>query len=286
MFHFNAKNKLLLSIGVLWMLNIQRILGQSPLATPLPNGHAHNDYEKTWPALTTALEQGFVSIEVDVFPFKNTLKVAHVGFFLTQAPTLENLYFRPLEEWIEEHGQLFADSNQRLILMVDIKQNPTQAYQLLRQLCLRYQHLLTCYYPRQDSVVYGKVDILLSGNKPYGDVLADTTRYMLIDGSVNDLKSSLNTRAITPRISTRYGSCFRWRGEGKMSAGELDRLRKMIEEVHATGRKIRFWGMPNSPAVWKVFLEEGVDWINVDQLEQFRLFYDAYKMNKKKLNVK
>ncbi|WMX16475.1 hypothetical protein [Aureispira sp. CCB-E] len=253
------------------------LTGVGQVAKALPNGHAHNDYEKKWPAFKTALSKGFVSLEIDVFPYKNQLKVAHIDFFLNVAPELEALYFKPLEEWLSKKGKLFEDSTQRLIFMIDIKRSSSKSYALLRTLCMRYKHLITHYYPDKDSVSYGVLDILLSGNKPYEQVLRDSVRYMLIDGGLEDINDSIRTAAIAPRVSGRYASVFSWRGKGEMPHKELTRLRKIVATAHADNRKVRFWGMPNKPVVWKLLLDEGVDWMNVDALEAYRLFYQEYQ---------
>lgn len=247
----------------------------------LPNGHAHNDYDKSWPALTTALSKGFVSIEIDVFPYQNELKVAHIGFLLGTAPDIESLYFKPLEAWLAQHDKLFLDKRQQLTFMIDIKKDAAQTYALLRVLCERYKHLITTYYPQQDSVSYGVLNLLLSGNKPYEQVLNDSIQYMLIDGGLGEINDTIRTAAIAPRVSARYGSLFTWKGAGKMPSNELDRLRKIVATAHADHRKLRFWGMPNKPVVWKFLLDEGVDWMNVDDLEGYRTFYQAYKSRKK-----
>jgi hypothetical protein len=248
----------------------------------LPNGHAHNDYEKLWPALTTALSKGFVSIEIDVFPYQNELKVAHIGFLLGTAPDIENLYFKPLEAWLDKHETLFLDTTQRLTFMIDIKKDAARTYVLLRALCERYKHLITTYYPQQDSISYGVLDLLLSGNKPYEQVMNDSVRYMLIDGGLGEINHTTRTAAIAPRVSARYGSLFTWKGTGEMPANERTRLRKMVATAHTDHRKLRFWGMPNKPIVWKFLLDEGVDWMNVDDLEAYRTFYLQYKLNKNK----
>lgn len=260
-------------------LPLSVIMGQ--VSDALPNGHAHNDYDKPWAALTTALSKGFVSIEIDVFPYKNKLKVAHIGFLLGTAPDIESLYFKPLEAWLAQHDKLFLDSTQRVTFMIDIKKDPAQSYTLLRALCQRYQHLITTYYPEQDSVSYGVLDILLSGNKPYRQVLSDSVQYMLIDGGLGEINDSIRTAAIAPRVSARYGSLFTWKGKGEMPANELERLRKIVTTAHADHRKVRFWGMPNQAIVWEFLLNEGVDWMNVDDLEGYRVFYQAYKLKKK-----
>lgn len=255
--------------------------GIGQVTSALPNGHAHNDYEKAWPALTTALSKGFVSIEIDVFPYQNTLKVAHIGFLLGTAPDIETLYFKPLEAWLAQHQKLFVDSKQQLTFMIDIKQDAPTAYALLRKLCERYKHLIQHTYPKQDSVSPGVLNILLSGNKPYKQVLNDSVRYMLIDGGLGEVNDSIRTADIAPRVSARYGSLFTWKGKGEMPVNELVRLQKIVATAHADHRTVRFWGMPNKPVVWKLLLDEGVDWMNVDDLEGYRVFYQDYQLKRK-----
>lgn len=254
-----------IALFLLLILNIVSEI-QAQLAEPLPNGHAHNDYEKPWKPLTKALEQGFVSIEIDVFPYKNQLKVAHVGLFLDAAQDLETMYFKPLEAWWKEHGQFFKDSQQVLTLMIDIKQNGGAAYLLLKELCGKYA-----------LIKDGKVSILLSGNKPYKEVLEDSVRSMQIDGGVGEIQHPFYTPQLVPRISAAYGSFFKWTGNGKMPANELQKLRELVQRTHADRRTLRFWAMPNNKKVWKLFLDEGVDWMNVDDLEGFRQFYENYQ---------
>lgn len=270
-----------LKIPILFILLSWTFWGTAQLATPLPNGHAHNDYEKPWTPLTTALKHGFVSVEIDVFPHKGRLKVAHIGLFLGLVKDIETLYFKPLEAWIKEHGQLFKNPKQRVIFMVDIKRDGARTYQLLRNLCEQYQHLITHYDVERDTTIYGCVDVLLSGHKPYQQVLEDRVRYMRIDGSLDKINHAQYTAAIAPRVSARYGSLFKWRGNGTMPEAELKQLRKIIAQAHADNRKVRFWAMPNKEAVWKLLLDEGVDWMNVDKLERFRSFYENYKLNDK-----
>lgn len=251
------------------------------LAQPLVNGHAHNDYEKARPGLTAALENGFVSVEIDVFVYKNTLRVAHVPLLLGCKQELEPMYFESLEAWIKRHEQVFSNPKQELIFMIDIKNNPTEAYGLLKGICKKYEHLLT-YYDRQENQLYNKqLKILLSGKKPYVQVLKEEQVYLFLDGNWTDLKKADGVATIIPRISMRYGSIFKWRGRGEMPQHEQEKLQSIVAKAHAKGHKIRFWAMPNNSRVWQVMLDAGVDWMNVDHLEKFRAFYEQYSTKNK-----
>ena len=61
-----------------------------------------------------------------------------------------------------------------------------------------------------------------------------------------------------------------------MSTEEEAKLKSMIKTAHNSGRKIRFWASPDNEGVWQKLLDEGVDWINVDDLEGFNVFYRLY----------
>lgn len=76
-----------------------------------------------------------------------------------------------------------------------------------------------------------------------------------------------------PRASTNYRNYFKWYGKGGMPESEYQELKRLIEKAHLAGRKVRFWGCPNKPKVWEKLLDEGADWINVDDLKGFNEFY-------------
>src|SRR5271154_2391532 len=72
-------------------------LGSQPTApiTPLRHTHAHNDYEHTRP-LFDALDQGFTSVEADIYLVDGQLLVGHTRSSLKPERTLEKLYLDPL----------------------------------------------------------------------------------------------------------------------------------------------------------------------------------------------
>ena len=80
---------------------------------PLPNAHAHNDYEHTRP-LMDALENGFTSVEADVFLVDDILYVYHdLPAVLDRERTLEKLYLKPLQKIIEENSGKSPPTNSR-----------------------------------------------------------------------------------------------------------------------------------------------------------------------------
>jgi hypothetical protein len=239
----------------------------------LPNGHAHNDYAKARTPLVDAVRLGFISIEIDVFPTKKGLKVAHIGLEVPFSKTLEDLYFKPLEQLLsDQKGQLFTNPKQRLIFMIDIKKDATHSYQLLRVLCQKYAHLVTTYFPNK-GWIEGKVDIILSGHKPIQLLKEDSIQYMRIDGGLDKIGAD---NSLYPRVSTNYASVLKWRGKGEMPINQRKKIIHLVQAAHANQQKIRFWAMPNNEKVWRTLLELGVDWMNIDKIERFKEFYETY----------
>src|SRR4051794_35634110 len=74
-----------------------------PAPTPLKNAHAHNDYEHPRP-LFDALDQGFTSVEADIFLVNGQLLVGHTAVDLKPGRTLEALYLDPLRARVRANG--------------------------------------------------------------------------------------------------------------------------------------------------------------------------------------
>lgn len=241
----------------------------------LVHGHAHNDYAKAREPLVAAVQLGFTSIEIDVFPTQKGLKVAHIGLEVPFSKGLEELYFKPLEELLKQQGgQLFDNPQQQLILMIDIKKDAKKSYQLLKKICKKYQHLISTYEPKTKIRVQRKVDIILSGHKPIVALNKDTLWYMQIDGGLDKIGAD---RQLFPRVSANYNQVLQWKGKGVIPIQQKEKIEALVKAAHANGQKLRLWAMPNNRKVWQTLLELGVDWMNVDKIENFKDFYETYQ---------
>ena len=159
--------------------------------------------------------------------------------------------------------------------MIDLKRNAAQGYASIRKLAMEYESLFTIWYPNQDSVKYGPVELLVSGHKPWKQLLFDSIRYMRIDGGLGQIGDTLYKVELAPRVSARYGSQFKWRGKGAMPAIESEKLKALVRAAHADGRQIRFWAMPNNLKVWQAMRDAGVDWLNVDKIRRLKRWHEA-----------
>lgn len=234
-------------------------------------GHAHNDYMHTRP-LMEALESKFVSIEIDVFLHNNDLKVAHVGVGLDKKPNIEELYLKPIQKIIHDNGgQVYKDYNGPVIFMIDLKTGGDETYIKLREILDRYKDILAVY--SHDSIIKkGPIHILITGNKPYAQVMKEQTCYVTMDANIKMLKENKYDTIIT-RYSDPWGIYFTWTGNGPMPDDELSRLNDLVAQAHKKGKDIRFYGAPDKVAVWKQLLNAHVDWINTDKLKEYSHFY-------------
>src|SRR4029079_16192267 len=88
--------------------------------TPLIHAHAHNDYEHARP-LFDALDQGFCSVEADIYLVESKLLVAHERRMIKPERTLESLYLEPLRQRVKQKGGRVYPKGPEFTLLIDLK---------------------------------------------------------------------------------------------------------------------------------------------------------------------
>ena len=236
----------------------------------LPNGHSHNDYTRNRP-LMDALQYGFTSIEVDVYLYEGRLVVTHDNKNLDKKPSIQELYLDPLRTIITSNsGHVYQNSDAQVVLMVDLKSDKVDTYLALKEVFKSYLDLIEWF--QSGKLVEGPIKILLSGGPPIDLIQKETDRYFYVDGAVDQWGEDYPI-SLMPRASTNYRTYFKWSGNGPMPPTEEQKLRELIKLGHDHGRKVRFWGSPNKVEVWEKLMDEGADWINVDDLKGFNAYY-------------
>jgi hypothetical protein len=242
-------------------------------AVPLERAHAHNDYEHRRP-LYDALDHSFTSVEVDVHLVDGQLLVAHDEEDVQENLTLQSLYLDPLRERVRQNGGRVYPEGPQFILLVDVKSEAEETYQILREVLEEYEDILTTF--SSDSQEDGAIFVIISGNRPRAVMASETLRYAAYDGRLDDLDSGAAASFI-PLISDKWTSHFFWEGRGEMPEQERQKLRDIVETAHQQGRRVRFWATPDDrsqvrEAVWRELVLAGVDLINTDDLEGLQQF--------------
>lgn len=237
-------------------------------AEPLLNAHAHNDYWHDRP-LFNALDQGFTSVEADVYLRDGKLLVGHSRDELKTDKTLQSLYLEPLLRRVQATGKGVFPNGGRFFLLIDFKTDAEATLRTLNSILPAFSSILTTV---NDGVVHPRsVAAIVTGNRPRIDLADHAPRYFGLDGRLSDLDSQLPSH-VMPMISDNWTSHFSWRGVGAIPEIERRKLREIVQKAHAAGRVVRFWGTPENEVMWQELREADVDLIGTDQLERLATF--------------
>ncbi|MDB6108283.1 MAG: Secreted protein [Pedosphaera sp.] len=239
-----------------------------PATNPVPllRAHAHNDYEHKHP-LFDALQQGFCSVEADIHLVDGDLLVAHDLPEFDPARTLKSLYLEPLRQRVKQNGGRVYKDGPECILLIDFKTAGPPTYAALREVLKEYSDILSVF--RDGKKETNAITVVLTGGYPREIVAADPVRYAVCDGKLPDLEKNPPANLVV-WISEDWTKSFKWRGDGPMPEDEKARLKQFVVKAHQQGRRLRFWGAPDQPAVWKELLADDVDLINTDDLKGFQ----------------
>jgi len=236
---------------------------------PIPNAFAHNDYWHKRP-LYDALTNGYMHIEADIYLRNNKLIVAHALPFFKKKKTLEQLYLKPLLETINGTNKEISCPVYSIMLMLDIKSDADKTYLNLCQLLSKYRHILTSY---ENGVVTNRqVTVVITGNKPYKILSAQSKRFAFIDEDLMKSRNDSLSPGLYQTASCKYSSMVSWDGNGKMPEKDKHRLMKYVAIAHRYQKKVRLWASPEREEVWRALLDCGVDLINTDKLSELKDF--------------
>ena len=239
------------------------------LAAPVM--HAHNDYEHARP-LHDALARGFGSVEADIWLVDGALLVAHDRKALRPDRTLQALYLDPLRERVRTLGGRVQPGRDGFTLLVDVKSAAGPTYAALHAVLAGYAELLTEF--REGATKPRAVTVIISGNRDEAALRAQTARFAALDGRKVHLDSDAPADLV-PWISDNWRTLSTWNWTGPMPAEVRTTLGDWVAKAHARGRRLRFWNVPDSPAVWTQLADAGVDIIGTDDLGALQAFVAA-----------
>ncbi|HBE68755.1 MAG TPA: hypothetical protein DDW52_11470 [Planctomycetaceae bacterium] len=230
--------------------------------------HAHNDYLHKRP-LIDAIENGFSSVEVDIFLEGTELLVGHDRGQLREGRTIEVLYLDPLRRIVKSNSGYVVHPKETFTLLVDIKSNGEKTYSRLHDVLSEYQAMLT--ETKNGKTEVRPIEVIISGARPIKLIASQKIRWASVDGRISDLDSSAPPH-LMPLISDRWSRHFSWQGRGEFPADQRKQLVDWVEKAHGQGRRVRFWATPENEAVWQALSDAKVDLINTDQLEELSAF--------------
>ena len=223
--------------------------------------HSHNDYEQRVP-FYQAYAQQVASIEADIFAGskRGELLVAHNKEDLATAPNINEAYINPLVQLFKQNnGRAWKNSDKTLILLIDLK---TSANPTLDWLVAKLKVYPQVFDPAVNPYA---VRIVISGNRPDSKDFDKYPSFISFDGDRTDYTPEELKRIAM--ISLSFRNYSNWNGKGTFVKDEYNKVTKVINDVHALGKPIRFWGTPDGVTAWNTFHNIGVDYINTDRPE-------------------
>ncbi len=216
---------------------------------------AHNDYVHAVPFYNSYHEQaGF--IEADVFLQQGQLLVAHTPEEMDIHYTLDSLYLKPLvKNFNKNKGFAYADHSKPLTLMIDLKTEGVSTLDALVKKIKEYPSLLSAT----------NFEITISGNVPPPSLWKNYPDFIHFDGRpgidyTNDQSNRISL------ISTSFQAYTKWNGKGVPIKEDRKKIQAVIEQVHAKGKKIRFWATPDLTNAWITLIKMKVDIIGTDDV--------------------
>jgi alkaline phosphatase len=250
---------------LLFLINTIQLFAQ-PKKYTTANAHSHNDYEQANP-FYEAWENGFGSIEADIFLQYDKLLVAHEQKELNNTRTLQSLYLDPLKKVIEKNdGFPYADKNKQLQLLVDVKTDSIKTLNKLVEILKNYPSIINC----------NKIKITISGNRPSAEKFITYPSYIYFDGVLSKDYSAKALSKIV-MLSDDFKSYSLWNGNDSILKNDWQILEMAIVKAHQLKKKVRFWDAPDNENSWQIFMRVKVDYINTDHIKELAQFFYRYK---------
>lgn len=228
--------------------------------------HSHNDYWQLVP-FYQAYSQRVSSIEADIYYQDGMLLVGHDTKELRKENTLKRLYIDPIVEQFAKHdGRAWPNSDQPLILMIDIK---TSAEPALSSIIALLSEHPAVFDPAVNPYA---ATVVISGNAPQPEEFHRYPSIVSFDGRFEEEYTQSQLERIA-MISAPFDDYARWNGKGSMIKQEKEKVQQAIAEAHKLNKPIRFWGCPDGVTAWNTFHQMGVDFINTDHVERCADFF-------------
>ncbi|HEV8286134.1 MAG TPA: alkaline phosphatase [Chitinophagaceae bacterium] len=227
------------------------------------NAHSHNDYLNA-NHFFLAYENGFGSIEADIFPIGEILYVAHKKEEIQLKKTLQDLYIVPLIR------KFSSDGARKLNLLIDIKEN----YSLSLSLLIKELEPLKPYLSTLNKTNY--ITIIISGDRPPPTAYKDYPDFIFFDNDLQLPHSSEELKRVA-LVSFPFDKISKWKGEGAINAEDRKKIKRVIDTAHAMKKSFRFWAAPDSEQSWKLQMELHADFIGTDKINELGNFLRKQK---------
>jgi hypothetical protein len=227
----------------------------------LARGHSHNDYDHRVP-LHEALDSGFNSVEADVWFRRGDIWLSHTGLPWDWKGTLRSVYLDPLQALIDRKGSVYGDEKP-FYLWIDIKDGGEELRRELRKQIGAYRMFAEP----------ASVKVILTGDEGSKRKLVEepgAERFCRDSNEYhhNDPPSDSKWRW----YALKWSDYISWDGIGIPLSRVRSRLLMLIRAIHAKGKQVRFYSVPESKSAWRLLVQADADQISTDRPTDYRKF--------------
>jgi len=219
------------------------------------NIHSHNDYSRP-EAFYHAFNAGAGAIEADVYLRNGKLVVAHDTAAAKQLLSLYKIYLQPI---LKE----FKTRPRPLNLVIDLKGAYAPILAELLEELKPLKHLI--HTGRNNN----PLNIIITGNRPPPAEYSKYPPYITFDDDLQ-LPHTPGQWERVAQVSLNFENYSKWRGDGTLSPVDEKVLKSIINAVHASGKKIRFWAAPDNKAGWQKLMELNADILSTDKIDELK----------------
>jgi len=228
-------------------------------------------------------------VDVHVWEVDGQLLLGDKPSQVSPERNLQNMYLDQLDWLIDDANRVRVGNSTcgvyatapylPLQLLVRVLSDGSSGYELLKQTIQPFYKAgyLTTYNTSDPdaNLVFGPVTVIVAGEVPVSKVVDrdpdDPIRYIFFDAPLDNLDDpSVNyTTTLSPIAAASWDSTIglRW----LVPSLARKKIRYYVDKAHARGIQARFSSTPSFPRwarnkVWQMLLDEGADWLDVDNL--------------------
>ena len=180
-------------------------------------------------------------------------------------------------------GVYDTSPSQTLYLFVDVKTSGRKTWPYVLDALEPLRELGYLSHVKNDIFIKRPVTVVGTGNAPLAAIRENGSRDALFDGPLANLAKDDIDDLISPIASTSFKAQFgKVRNFDKFAKKDknLEKLRKQIRAAHEMDIMVRYWELPAYPVetrnqIWQLLYDEGVDLLNVDDLEAAAGFWET-----------
>jgi alkaline phosphatase len=222
--------------------------------------HSHNDYTRPQ-AFYMAFNAGAEAIEADIYLRRGRLMVAHDTADIKATRTLTGMYLEPLLKEMRTRPR-------PLNLLIDFKESYAT---LLPQLIRELEPLLPLLKNEKNKA---PLTIVITGNRPPPAEYKNYPSYIMFDDDLQRAHTAEEWKRVA-QVSLNFENYSGWKGEGALPQHDEKLLHAVINAVHRSGKKIRFWAAPDNSSGWQTLMALNADILNTDKIVELRALLNS-----------